>query len=172
MNLKNPKAFLEEHYIHEVNMLRQVFLHHQKVDNQIFKNALYDSFCIHARALWDFFNSAKARGNDVIAKHFAPNWDSGISNVGRLDSSLRDAINKQVAHLTETRENATRIDDDIMKKIHDALVTDHENFKSQIDQNYQSSFGGEIKEPTKVHIPAQPGQANVAIYSSSVTQSS
>jgi|688.fasta_scaffold1093249_1 hypothetical protein len=170
MPLSDPEAFLRKHYIHEVNMLRQVFRHHKVANNQIVKNALYDSFCVHARALWDFFSSVSAKGDDVIAQHFASNWNPGNSIVSQLPSSQRDAINKQVAHLTDKRENAVPIDDAQMQSIHDALVNDDANFQNQVDLRYRSCFDEEIQASTSVHIPSQPGQANVAIYASSVIQ--
>jgi hypothetical protein len=172
-SLKNPKGFLKEHYVYEINMLRQTFLHHQRnPDNAIIKNALYVSFCVHARALWDFFSKINPNNDDVIAKHFASNWDPATSKTSQLGVPEREAINKQVAHLTEKRENAVRIDATLMQKIHDALVDDNENFQKQVDQLYQSCFAEDIKAATIVHIPSQIGQANVAINSSSVTQSS
>ena len=169
MSLNDPKAFLEEHYCYEINMLGQTLQHHRTItDNATVKNALYVSFCVHARALWDFFSSTRPQGDDVIAKEFAPSWQPLSSNISKLSINQRAAINKQVAHLTKTRENTSPIEDKDMQDIHDALIKDHEKFKNEVDAQYKNCFANEaINQPALLFL-TQPGTANVAISISSV----
>lgn len=169
MSLNDPKAFLEEHYCHEINMLGQTLQHHRTItNNATVKNALYVSFCVHARALWDFFGSTSPQGDDVIAKEFAPSWQPSSSNISKLAGNQRAAINKQVAHLTKTRENTSPIEDKDMEDIHDALIRDHKKFKNEVNPQYKNCFTHEVIDQSALMFPTQSGTANVAIYMSSV----
>jgi hypothetical protein len=172
MSLIDPEAFLNEHYSYEINMLGQTLQHHRTItDNAIVKNALYVSFCVHARLLLDFFSSANPSGDDVVAQHFAPSWQPSSSSISQLVGNQRAAINKQVAHLTKTRENTSPIKEKDMQDIHDALIKDHQKFKSEVDSRYKNCFINEVVNQTALLFLAQSGTANVAISMSSVCTS-
>jgi hypothetical protein len=172
MALKDPKSFLKNHYIYEINMLRQTLLHHKEnPENAIVKNALYVSFCVHARCLCYFFSSdTKIKSDDVLAKDLASSWDTKKSATSNLEKLHREAINKQVAHLTDTRETAEQIDEAFMQTIHDALVKDHEQFENLVGQIHKGCLEEYIKIPRAISIRSDKNQANVAIYASSVSQ--
>ena len=65
------------------------------------RNALLESFLIHARALIDFFSNKNAKDDDIMASHYVGdhNWE-----LTELLKNERARINKQVAHLTSARD--------------------------------------------------------------------
>lgn len=169
MSLNDAKAYLAHHYIHEVNMLRQTYYHHGIATEQVVKNALYESFCIHVRALWDFYSPQQnPHQSDVLACQFASSWQPNSTQVSQLGDNLRKQINKQIAHLTTDREIAVRILPTDMKILLDAINLDHNHFVQTVDSNYQDCFGEEMKVAGVVHLVASQ-DANNVVQASSAT---
>ncbi len=65
--------------------------------NKVIRNALVESFCIHARNLIDFFNSKQG----LDPRDFAPNYMPTVVN--QIDSKLARKLHTQIAHLTYKR---------------------------------------------------------------------
>jgi hypothetical protein len=65
------------------------------------RNALLESFLIHARALIDFFSGKGAQSDDIVVGSYVQGQDWAITE---LLSGERTRINKQVAHLTTARD--------------------------------------------------------------------
>lgn len=77
------------------------------------RNALLESFLIHARALVGFFGD-KHKPDDIVARDYVATWAEEVP------PSLRDEcnrINKQVAHLTTARHTAA-----VPQKRHDVAA--------------------------------------------------
>ena len=95
------EAFAREHIAYELWMLVQtaVYLRNTPMDaSQVERNALLESFALHARVLGDFLANKKGGNGDVLACMYAETWHGELV----LDG-LSTTINKQVAHLTSSR---------------------------------------------------------------------
>lgn len=70
------------------------------------RNALLESFAVHARALLDFlYAPASTREDDALAKHYVQDWDPPPLQAP-LDV-LRGRVGKEIAHLTYGRLSVT-----------------------------------------------------------------
>ncbi len=73
---------------------------------RVINNALLESFAIHVRALLDFFYTP-AKDDDVVAEHFLSS-DAWVKVKPHKTSDevqkIKDRVNKEVAHLTYTRQ--------------------------------------------------------------------
>lgn len=70
------------------------------------RNALLESFVIHARNLIAFIWSGSSNSDDVLAEDFFPNpqnWHSTRPEMSTLLSETKRRVNKLAAHLTYTR---------------------------------------------------------------------
>lgn len=71
----------------------------------VVRNALRESLLIHARCLTDFLSQRPTR-DDLVARHYVPDWDpeaDGGAELLWLKRDLDRYINKRVAHLTGYR---------------------------------------------------------------------
>jgi hypothetical protein len=73
----------------------------------VLKNALLESFTLHARALLAFFYSDKPRPDDVVAEDFIPDWPSMRPNEPTAFQALQIRVGKEIAHLTYERLSVT-----------------------------------------------------------------
>lgn len=146
VTLNNPAAYLAEHYIYEVNMLRETHRQLASATDTCLRNALMESFCVHARALLDFYKSMP-RGDDVVATHFVPSSQFTAAATAQLPNDLRTRVNKQIAHLTASRENSTKIDGQDRQTLLNAIDADHASFKAAAvsQSQYSNCFDGEIQ---------------------------
>lgn len=105
-----------EHLLYEMDMLegtaRQLAcgVDLEGQDAVIRRNALLESFAIHARTLIGFFGVGPSWNGDVLAEHYVPTevaraLTHRLSQDARV-AHVRDRVNKDVAHLTYDR--ATR----------------------------------------------------------------
>ncbi len=67
---------------------------------QLLQNVFLESFLVHCRCLIDFFEHPKSQDDDVLHKHYVGTVT--IVNIPELD---REKLNKDVAHLTYTRNS-------------------------------------------------------------------
>lgn len=143
VKLQNHAEFLAEHYLYEITMLRMTFKAIPRETDIWRRNALMESFAIHARVLMDFFIS-KPKNDDIVARHFiAPNinWNNEPSGMG---VDMRNRINKQVSHLTASREGARKIDEVDRVQILSALEAAHSRFKASVRTEYMTCFAHEV----------------------------
>jgi hypothetical protein len=161
-SLKDPATYLTKHYVYEVNMLRAAhralatakdWTLKDELTDQAAKNALIESFCVHARALLDFYKST-ARGDDVVATNFIASGKFAAATTSQLPGDIRDRVNKQIAHLTESRENANWIDADALNTLLVAIETDHAAFRKAVEPQFAGCFTGELQIPI---MPIAPG---------------
>jgi hypothetical protein len=94
MAVSQPTAreLLEHHYAYELTMLMDTNAPIGTGEDIIIENALIESFCIHARALVEFFT--KDRG----AKSYAESTFKPFADSGRV-KQLNRLLNTQIAHL-------------------------------------------------------------------------
>jgi hypothetical protein len=70
------------------------------------RNALLESFTIHARGLLQFFFSNQPRPDDMVAADFLPSsavWDAARGAMPEVLANLGARVGKEVAHLTYGR---------------------------------------------------------------------
>ena len=97
--IQDPKLLeiLQDHLPYEIDMLLGTFrkLELGVVDDMV-RNALIESFCIHARSLIDFLNNQRGvRASSFTNRSYVPFRD------GKIRASVITKLNTQVAHLTE-----------------------------------------------------------------------
>lgn len=155
--LSDPVAYLSEHYVYEVNMLRWTHAMLAMVPESFPANALIESFCVHARALWDFYSPPQnPQRDDVLARDFATSWTHTTTATSQLATDLRTRINKQIAHLTTGRENPSKkVDTADRQALLTAIEADHAAFKSAVDQQFANCFIDELKSTLTIQVPAQ-----------------
>jgi hypothetical protein len=101
---------INEHLPYEIDMLRGLFRQFGKVnrelselDQKIQYYAQINSFCVHARALLDFFSNKGGDPTDATARDFTTAYTSPFDPAKEPLKSLRTKLNKQVFHLTKNR---------------------------------------------------------------------
>ena len=103
---------IEEHLPYEVDMLRGTYQRLCILDQtgpeteareqQICRHALIEAFCIHGRALLDFFSNT-GKGDDALAQDFTNGYIPPFDQTQEPLKSLRTKLNKQIFHLTKNR---------------------------------------------------------------------
>jgi hypothetical protein len=68
------------------------------------RNALLESFTVHARCLIDFFWKTP-KGDDASAAHFCPDgsWERARGTIPDEVSKVNPRVGKEIAHLTYAR---------------------------------------------------------------------
>jgi hypothetical protein len=101
---------INEHLPYDIDMLRRIYTLFGQTnpslpqdDRKRQYDAMINSFCVHARSLFDFFSNKRTDRTDSIAADFTigytPTFDLSIEPL----YSLRRKLNKQVFHLTTDR---------------------------------------------------------------------
>jgi len=112
---------VSEHLLYEIQMLFGTAQALSTVgpsngkDSRIWatRNALLESFTIHARILLYFLYSAKPRPSDVIAEDFFDNGSTWLQKrpaKSQLLTTIHSRVGKEVAHLTYVRLDVTSED--------------------------------------------------------------
>jgi hypothetical protein len=111
----------KEHLPYEIGMLRGTFERLREIDasggvaendiaKQVCRNALIESFCVHARSLLDFFaNRPDRRADDAVAQDFVA-FASSLKPTEEPLKSLREKLNKEIFHLTKKRKITGKFD--------------------------------------------------------------
>src|SRR5262245_12852420 len=104
------EELLNEHLLHELNQLEDSLHIVRCCPLGFITNAAIESWCLHARALDDFFRNIRSRLDDVTAEELTSTPYTACF-VNKIDRHLRIKINKQIAHFTRdrTRERADRV---------------------------------------------------------------
>lgn len=102
----------KEHLPYEIDQLRGSFgqLKDKERDDRddsdvalrVVRNALIESFCVHARSLIDFFANRRIKKTDVTAEDFG-HFPASLQTEKEPLKTLRMKINKQIFHLTCNR---------------------------------------------------------------------
>ncbi len=99
--------YLREHLPYEFGMMQQTYWRLlQEDDHPVVRNALFESFCTHARNLKDFVTNDAGKGNNsVTARGFVATFGE------RVPPSLTGAfqrLNQQMAHLATRRSKTNK----------------------------------------------------------------
>jgi hypothetical protein len=102
--------YATDHLCYELSMLyetaRRLVYDRAIHTDCILKNALIESFTIHARALVLFLYRGKQRADDVTAEQYVKDVDAWGTTCGPIPSELQaviDRTGKEIAHLTTGR---------------------------------------------------------------------
>jgi len=80
------------------------------IPEEIIRNALLESFTLHARALVHFFFPSNPWGDDVLAADFFPSpdvWERIRGRMAPVLAKVSPRVGKEVAHLTYARLDVT-----------------------------------------------------------------
>lgn len=135
-------AFLAEHYVYEIKMLRTTYQLLSCTTEQGRANAFIESFIIHARVLIDFFESEPKR-DDAVAAHFTRAGTFAAVATKSISRDLRRKMSKQIAHLTYSRGGPDKIGAADRLTLLQALEKDHEDFKRQVATEFVACFSNE-----------------------------
>jgi hypothetical protein len=96
---------IQEHLPYEIDMLRATYqlLVATSPPAEVIKNALIESFCVHARSLLDFFENRANKSDDYAAQNFTSGFSVRINTSIDPLYTLRQKLNKQIFHLTGGR---------------------------------------------------------------------
>src|SRR5438132_1153956 len=98
-----------EHLPYEIDMLRETYRRWMTItgpltpDQAFACNSLIETFCVHARALLDFFSDRRTGPTDAIASDFTDGYVATFDLTKEPVKSLRTKLNKQLFHLTKNR---------------------------------------------------------------------
>jgi hypothetical protein len=106
------------------------------VADDVLRNALIESFCIHARTLIDFFNNKQAGVSRFIDGAFVP-----FSN-GKVAAALTTKLNAQIAHLTmeRTAKGIDKIGDAERQELLDKIMPEVVAFGRSLKGRYHSAW--------------------------------
>ena len=125
-----------EHLPYEINMLKGTYAATARVPgwigNQVVENALIESFCIHARALFEFFSKEGGRHTYT---------DDKYHDLGGHDN-FREILNNQIAHVIHdkrTRDESKKIGSEVRFEMFAALRLELEHFKKHLVPGYSAN---------------------------------
>lgn len=128
----DPMGYLDEHYHYELEMARWAIsqLRYSSQD-QWARNACIEIAAIHLRALHDFYSPKSTRKDDALASDFvdANSWSQ--PDLSAFET-LRERINKQIAHLTMARENADKVTVDELTQYMQAIEVADAAFRAAL----------------------------------------
>lgn len=111
------------------------------------RNALIESFWMHARSLADFYASVKGKSNDdVFATDFIVPGQVVGPQPAQIQIDIRTRVNKQIAHMTIKRETTVKLDINEIKGALQAVEACHNAFKSAVSPQYAGCFA-EMRPP-------------------------
>ena len=108
------------------------------VEDRVIRNALIESFCVHARGLVGFFlDRDGAKASEFTDANYAP-----FKN-GRIAQSLLVKINTQIMHITfsRTTDPGKKIGLADREELFTAVVSELSNFLRHAKPEYQALWG-------------------------------
>lgn len=157
--LNDPPGFLDEHYVYEVNMCRETYRLLASPGDMWNGNALMEAFAIHARCLLDFYGCQPKTGDDVVASEFTPTGTFTAPATSAIPADMRRRINKQIPHLTSSREGVVKIGDGDRNQLLAAIEADHAKFKAEVKPEFNGCFTKEQPSPTLMAVVGGPASA-------------
>ena len=143
---------------YEQMQLKHVRLESGGVADTALNNALIESFCIHARNLDEFFQGSSRFPDTLRAGDFAIESYRYLTN-GPIRRGLVNKIKKQIAHITDDRVGADKIDDADRRLLLVVLLAELQNFSIHLKPGlqevwpYQKELGLSPRPPAS---PARP----------------
>lgn len=157
-----PLEIVRDHLPYELDMLAGTFAKlEQGAADTIVRNALIESFCIHARSLIDFFNNEQGVHASVFtADSYVP------FSQGKIRSVLSEKLNTQIAHLTlrRTSDSARKIDDVARRELLDGLASALRDFTQHLKPEYAALWNhATALDPPAVPHAQEPSATNAVI---------
>jgi hypothetical protein len=143
----------ERHLLYEIWMLLETHKRLESpVSDVVIGNALIESFCIHARALIDFFNDRKGAKASSFALPTYVRFPAGSIPV-----DLVTKLNTQIAHLTHNRTSdpTQKIDHVARRDLLVKIVAELTNFLQHLKPEYR------ILWPSTLKVPSVPNAASL-----------
>ena len=142
MNTSSPQILAIHHLVHEyANFVSSAELTIHGRDKNLNKDGIRSplnhhvshAFYLNSRKLADFFQNRSTGKDDVIALHFVSGFQTGLP----VSDSLRERINKQLAHLTYFRNlKAAEITKEEQKNIYHELKKTWDEFCKALPEEY------------------------------------
>jgi hypothetical protein len=148
---------LEHHYRYELSMLMETHARIGGHEDTVIENALIESFCIHARALMEFFSDSKGARKYTGCKYIP------LSKRGPVEKLIR-LLNTQIAHLIN--EGLTS---DFRGKISAAKRDELVGILEKKSQEFQNSLRSEYRG-LKVPVMRRIGSATTGTSSSAPSE--
>jgi len=145
--------FLAEHLLYELLMLR--FAHAQilKPQGQLTWNALYESFAVHARILFDFLTN-DAHSENMQASDYNSAFEAKDPGAVR---GVKNSLNPHVLHLAKIRKEADRKPHiDRLKKLYVWLDENLIRFGHELPQNFSKHWHPERANPVIGYYGSSP----------------
>jgi hypothetical protein len=138
-----PAEILKTHYGYELDMLQKTYAylaHGKHAGDEVAENALIESFCIHARALIEFFGRKSVDGRYRADSYTNANYTELPIDEETL-KKLRRKLNKQIAHLDSPHERTSDPTEKIGRCERDQLLTilkeQSEEFSDSLKAGYR-----------------------------------
>jgi hypothetical protein len=160
------EAILGEHLPYELWMLRETYVKlNSPPADVVLRNALIESFCIHARQLLEFFDNKQGKhAKDFTGGNYAAAHLSGLTK------SERDKLNTQVAHVTAMRtiDSAEKIGHALRAKFLTALEREAQHFEGKLDSEFRGMFKAPVPSQAIISgsIPSATNAPTFAVTSS------
>ena len=144
-----------DHIMYEIKMLRMAYwLLGVPWHSEWVGNSLIEAFCIHARALLEFFEGETSESDEkVCAFHFTNNTYRAFSG-GKVNDRLRGKLHAQIAHLSyqRSKDDSDKIGSADRKALLELLNKEIDNFaahlKSQYKEKWPADLGINVQGPT------------------------
>jgi hypothetical protein len=152
----NPEIFkdlIREHIPYEVRMLRVTFVclalpSMTLLVNPLVVNSFLESFCIHARNLFEFFDEKRpvAKGY-AAARHFAEVTYEPFPR-GRVSEKKIGLLSKQIAHITYDRtvKQEEKLGMPHFVEFVRAIDDELQNFEAHLKATYKELWPPDMKE--------------------------
>ena len=167
-----PTANLEEllrvHVRYELNMLFGTVERLTKpIEDEVLSNALIESFCLHARALLDFFKNKHLPASEFTTAAYKPFSDGELG----ISRALVEKLNTQIAHLTKKRvsDAKQKIGPDEWLQLSKGLTKALRHFEAHLRSPYRETWRAYPSEVTLVLDGTGPRATNHNWATSSTT---
>lgn len=154
------KFALQDSLLYELAMLGGTYDRLQKlVADPVVRNALMESFAIHARLLFEFFDGKQGvRAYEFTGGSYNPLY---LSVPGaRLCDELREKLNEQIAHLSPRRLGADKIDRVDRALLLQIFVQEAAHFLTKLDHSFVSLITVQQGDEIAVHANSVPTATN------------
>jgi hypothetical protein len=138
------EEFFEEHFPYEIAMLSNAHTLISVKGAEL--NTAIESFAIHARAFFEFFEVKKKQGycaSDFTVSKYVPQF------VDKIDQKTIDKLNQQIAHMTgkRTSKQEDKFGGKEQAEVLEAINKEIAEFKKHLKPQF-SAAAGMVQAPT------------------------
>src|SRR6266478_3100960 len=140
----DDELLLKCHFVYELTMLRDTYQRCPKegtiINDDIIRNALIESFCVHARNLIEFFEGEKNESRKYSESAYHP-FSTVMSDI-RI-GVIKKRLNAQITHLIyhgthkRTINDSEKINDKDRADIYTIVARENTIFKTHLAQGYK-----------------------------------